>query len=313
MKLVAVWTPALQFWRPSGSHIAGNAKPLSWNFTLWMEKFWSLSKHATCFIPLSEERPYLQKITKESLGVQSLSNWPEGCWQKGSTTTLLMVAQPHFVAISTMQAFCSRSPLHAAGVVGRVPWRRLGDRVGLRRQPRAIHCPCHVSRLDWKKFCNTIHTPVTIPGGIWMQPFECCIALVPGFLQTRLQLFQSMAACTCAATSGLRNWASTSESLDIRYIVKPTCSITRFAFWSKSVRHFVGLRIPSSTVVRSTKVSWGFFLGTVVEWAPKLRFTVHMTCTSLPWSGIWWIGRMSEKYGWEGWLGTFQCVIAKCE
>lgn len=37
-----------------------------------------------------QERPYLQKISRESLGFMSHLDWPEGKWQKGSTTTLLM-------------------------------------------------------------------------------------------------------------------------------------------------------------------------------------------------------------------------------
>jgi len=46
-----------------------------------------------------KERPYLVKIGRESLGFKSSLDWPEGGWQKGSTTTLLMEAGQYFELI----------------------------------------------------------------------------------------------------------------------------------------------------------------------------------------------------------------------
>ena len=38
----------------------------------------------------AKERPYLMKIGRDSLGFKSGLDWPEGGWQKGATTTLLL-------------------------------------------------------------------------------------------------------------------------------------------------------------------------------------------------------------------------------
>lgn len=38
----------------------------------------------------NEERPYLTKIGRETLNFKSGLDWPEGGWQKGATTTLLL-------------------------------------------------------------------------------------------------------------------------------------------------------------------------------------------------------------------------------
>ena len=37
-----------------------------------------------------EERPYLMKIGRDTLNFKSGLDWPEGGWQKGATTTLLL-------------------------------------------------------------------------------------------------------------------------------------------------------------------------------------------------------------------------------
>ena len=51
---------------------------------------WNIVCYRCCPCMTCQERPYLQKISRESLGFMSHLDWPEGKWQKGSTTTLLM-------------------------------------------------------------------------------------------------------------------------------------------------------------------------------------------------------------------------------
>ena len=54
--------------------------------------FWALI--GWILFPLSlfgiEERPYLTKIGRDTMGFKTSLDWPEGGWQKGATTTLLM-------------------------------------------------------------------------------------------------------------------------------------------------------------------------------------------------------------------------------
>ena len=59
----------------------------------WALIGWILLLHFYLF-PLSlfgiEERPYLTKIGRDTMGFKTSLDWPEGGWQKGATTTLLM-------------------------------------------------------------------------------------------------------------------------------------------------------------------------------------------------------------------------------
>ena len=43
-----------------------------------------------CSVVATEERPYLTKLGRDTLGFKTSLDWPEGGWQKGSTTTLLL-------------------------------------------------------------------------------------------------------------------------------------------------------------------------------------------------------------------------------
>lgn len=46
----------------------------------------------------------MQKISRESLGFMAQLDWPEGKWQKGDTTTLLMVSWRHRIKPATLSA-----------------------------------------------------------------------------------------------------------------------------------------------------------------------------------------------------------------
>ena len=165
MKLAAVWRPALQLWRPSGSHIARNAKPLSW-FSLfcWKEESWCWSFNllpSTCWgkalSPEDFKRVYGSAIF-EQLARRLLAKRFHHNFADGASAAFC----EHFYHAALLFNFF---PLHAAGVVGRVPWWRLGNRAGLPRQPGAIHCPCHAPGLNcwvWLDMCFLNCSPLLI-------------------------------------------------------------------------------------------------------------------------------------------------------
>ena len=51
-----------------------------------------------------QKRPYLTKFSKENLGFMTSMDWPEGNWQKASTTTLLMEAWHEWFSMLTFEA-----------------------------------------------------------------------------------------------------------------------------------------------------------------------------------------------------------------
>ena len=55
----------------------------------------SMSSSWRSFCHMVNEKPLLRKFTKEALNCASVTEWPEGCWQKGQTTTTLLDSRPH--------------------------------------------------------------------------------------------------------------------------------------------------------------------------------------------------------------------------
>lgn len=55
----------------------------------------AMSQHWRAYCAAQKKRPYLLKFTRENLSFLSSMDWPEGGWQKASTTTLLMDACLH--------------------------------------------------------------------------------------------------------------------------------------------------------------------------------------------------------------------------
>ena len=53
------------------------------------KKFANLTKSWKSFCQLRRVKPPLAKLSKQTCGYTASLDWPEGCWQKGATTTLL--------------------------------------------------------------------------------------------------------------------------------------------------------------------------------------------------------------------------------
>ena len=60
-----------------------------WPGTSVPERFAKMTASWRAYCQLRKIKPVLSKITKETCGYTSFLDWPEGGWQKGSTTTLL--------------------------------------------------------------------------------------------------------------------------------------------------------------------------------------------------------------------------------
>ena len=83
-------------WRPTGSHdwkvgpILQRPQRLlaALDASVRAQHAYLVRFYLKCFF--LKERPYLTKLSKETLGCKTSLDWPEGGWQKGATTTLLM-------------------------------------------------------------------------------------------------------------------------------------------------------------------------------------------------------------------------------
>ena len=105
----------------------------------------SVNCHDCISIYFDEERPYLSKLSKETLGCKTSLDWPEGGWQKGATTTLLMV--PWLTFFKKLRCLFLRGPqLNSTAAIPRSGWRNGSPMIGQHPELQLIH-ECLSSRL----------------------------------------------------------------------------------------------------------------------------------------------------------------------